>query len=54
MTANAAIVATQMIQLIEKKDNNYRLQPGFAAWMMSLPEDWTLRPFLKEDGESKA
>lgn len=23
-----------------------KLQPGFAAWMMGFPEDWTLLPFL--------
>ena len=28
-----------------------KLQPAFAAWMMGFPEDWTLLPFQKANGE---
>lgn len=29
------------------KSQRSKLQPGFAAWMMGFPEDWTVSPFQR-------
>lgn len=33
---------------------NFRLNPQFVLEMMGFPPDWTLAPFLSQNGEKKA
>lgn len=49
---NRAGKSNRLDDLVEAKPG-LKLQPGFAAWMMNLPEDWTLKPFQNQNGEQK-
>jgi hypothetical protein len=48
-------LATPRIPMDNLSSYNWynELQPAFALWMMGFPEDWTLLPFQKENGEQK-
>ena len=41
----------ELSMVVNSKNRGLKLQPAFAAWMMNLPEDWTLLPFQKANGE---
>jgi len=39
------------LEIPNGKKTGLKLQPAFALWMMGAPEDWTLLPFQKVNGE---